>query len=179
MASAIIISHSINRFSPRYHRRYQCRGRQHATMSALTDPYPVVEHPLCNWCSRRVGGGESDGARATGRAEHYGRSLNLMLLELAMVTPYGDPARHAGQPLSSVAARRLMPCRLDRTHATADGLSCGRIESQAQGGGPVMSDERRAHASARAAGMVGQMKAAEADSRPEVRVRCSPRRGPS
>ena len=37
-----------------------------STMSALTDPYPAVEHPLCNWGSRRVGGGESDGARATG-----------------------------------------------------------------------------------------------------------------
>ena len=37
-----------------------------STMSALTDPYPVVEHPLCNLGSRRVGGGESDGARATG-----------------------------------------------------------------------------------------------------------------
>ena len=37
-----------------------------STMSALTDPYPAVEHPLCNWCSRRVGGTESDGAGATG-----------------------------------------------------------------------------------------------------------------
>ena len=37
-----------------------------STMSALNDPYPAVEHPLCNLCSRRVGGGESDGARATG-----------------------------------------------------------------------------------------------------------------
>jgi len=37
-----------------------------STMSALTDPYPAVEHPLCNWLARRVGGGESDGARATG-----------------------------------------------------------------------------------------------------------------
>ena len=27
-------------------------------------------------------------------AEHCGRSLSLMLLELAMVAPYGDPARH-------------------------------------------------------------------------------------
>ena len=106
----------------------------------------------------------------------YGRSLSSMLVELAMVQLYRLPERH-----TTVVKRCDM--KLDAVHPcaqlmSADGLSCGRIESRARGGGPVTSDELRAHASARAAGMVGQMKAAEADSRPEVRVRCSPRRGP-
>ena len=92
-----------------------------------------------------------------------------MLVELAMMQLYGLPERH-----TTIVKRCDM--KLDAVHPcaqlmSADGLSCGRIESQARGGGPVRADELRAHTSARAAGMVGQMKAAEADSRPEVRVR--------
>ena len=48
-------------------------------------------------------------------AEHYGRSLSLMLLELAMVTPYGDPARHTAIVKRCGSALDGMPCRLDRT----------------------------------------------------------------
>ena len=115
-------------------------------------------------------------------ADPYGRSLSSMLVELAMMHLYGVPERH-----TTIVNRCDM--KLDAVPLTAPmrtahvgwwiELLMDAIESQAQGGGPVRSDELRAHASARAAGMVGQMKAAAADSRPEVRVRCSPRRGPS
>ena len=52
---------------------------------------------------------------------------------------------------------------------TADGLGCGRIESRDQGGGPTRPAGLRARPSTRVAGMVSQMKAAVARSRPEDR----------
>ena len=44
-------------------------------------------------------------------AEHYGRSLSLMLLELAMVTPYGDPARHTAIVKRCDSALDAVPAR--------------------------------------------------------------------
>ena len=75
-----------------------------------------------------------------------------------MMQLYGVPERH-----TTIVKRCDM--KLDAVHPcaqlmSAGGLSCGRIESQARGGGPVRSDELRAHVSTRAAEVVGQMKAA-------------------
>ena len=72
---------------------------------------PAIEHPLCNLGSRRVGGGESDGGVRVPPAEHCGRSLSLMLLELAMVTPYGDPARHTAIVKRCDSALDAVPAR--------------------------------------------------------------------
>ena len=44
-------------------------------------------------------------------AEHYGRSLSLMLLELAMVTPYGVPARHTAIVKRCDSALDAVPAR--------------------------------------------------------------------
>ena len=44
-------------------------------------------------------------------AEHYGRSLSLMLLELAMMTPYGDPARHTAIVKRCDSALDAVPAR--------------------------------------------------------------------
>ena len=78
-------------------------------MSALTDPYPAVEHPLITG-ARDV----SEAVKVTVRAppaEHCGRSLSLMLLELAMVTPYGDPARHTAIVKRCDSALDAVPAR--------------------------------------------------------------------
>ena len=57
------------------------------------------------------------------------------------------------------------------------GLGCERIESQDQYGGPATPAGLRSRSSARVAGMVSQMKAAVARSRPEDRS-AAPREGP-
>ena len=97
----------------------------------------------------------------------HGRSLGSMLEGLATACGYGDPERHltivkrCNMELDAVL---LMSCAY-----TADGLGCERIESRDQGGGPARPAGLRARPSTRAAGMVSQMKAAVARSRPEDR----------
>ena len=97
-----------------------------------------------------------------------------MLEGLATACGYGDPERHltivkrCNMELDAVL---LMSCAY-----TADGLGCERIESRDQGGGPTRPAGLRARPSARVAGMVSQMKAAVARSRPEDRS-AAPRDG--
>ena len=97
-----------------------------------------------------------------------------MLEGLATACGYGDPGRHltivkrCNMVLDAVL---LMSCAY-----TADGLSCERIESRDQGGCPTRPAGLRARPSTRAAGMVSQIKAAVARSRPEDRS-AAPRDG--
>ena len=97
----------------------------------------------------------------------YGRSLGSMLEGLATACGYGDPERHLAivkRCNMELDAVLLMSCAY-----TADGLGCEQIESRDQGGGPTRPAGLRARPTACAAGMVSQMKAAVARSRPEDR----------
>ena len=104
----------------------------------------------------------------------HGRSLGSMLEGLATACGYRVPERHTttvkrcNMELDAVL---LMSCAY-----TADGLGCERIESRDQGGGPTRPAGLRSRPSTRAAGMVSQMKAAVARSRPEDRS-AAPRDG--
>ena len=135
---------------------------------ARSDPHPVAESPRPS-CST----GRFQRAKKLQKTVHappacqHGRSLGSMLERLATACGYGDPERHltivkrCNMELDAVL---LMSCAY-----TADGLGCERIESRDQGGGPTRPAGLRARPSARVAGMVSQMKAAVARSRPEDR----------
>ena len=132
------------------------------------EPSPFLLHgtlPTCKKLQKTV--------HAPPACQH-GRSLGSMLEGLATACGYGDPERHltivkrCNMELDAVL---LMSCAY-----TADGLGCERIESRDQGGGPTRPAGLRARPSTRVAGMVSQMKAAVARSRPEDRS-AAPRDG--
>ena len=142
---------------------------------ARSNPHPVAESPCPSCSTGRFQRAKSCKTRCTRHrlASTAARSV-LCWRGLLTACGYRVPERHTttvkrcNMVLDAVL---LMSCAY-----TADGLGCGRIESRDQGGGPTRPAGLRARPSTRVAGMVSQMKAAVARSRPEDRS-AAPRDG--